>query len=93
MLSNIVSTAAGVGIGHAIGHGLTGLFSGGSSSAPEAVPAGAAATSATTDSRMGACDADAKAFTRCMDDYKGDMTPCSWYLEQLKSCQQMASQY
>lgn len=90
MLSNIVSTAAGVGIGHAIGHGITGLFSGGST-APEA--AAAAPASANTDNRLGACDADAKAFTRCMDDYKGDMTACSWYLEQLKSCQQMASQY
>ena len=89
MLSNIVSTAAGVGIGHAIGHGITGLFSGGSSTPEVAAPV----TNATTDSRMGACDADAKAFTRCMDDYKGDMTSCSWYLEQLKSCQQMASQY
>ena len=90
MLSNIVSTAAGVGIGHAIGHGITGLFSG-SSSTPEA--AAAQPASANTDSRSGACDVDAKAFTRCMDDYKGDMTACSWYLEQLKSCQQMASQY
>jgi len=32
----------------------------------------------------GACEADAKAFTRCMDDFKGDMNVCSWYLEQLK---------
>jgi coiled-coil-helix-coiled-coil-helix domain-containing protein 2 len=90
MLSNIVSTAAGVGIGHAIGHGITGLFSGGSSTPAEA---STAAATNTTDSRLGACDADAKAFTRCMDDYKGDMSACSWYLEQLKSCQQMASQY
>ena len=94
MLSNIVSTAAGVGIGHAIGHGITGLFSGGSSNTPETAAAAAATgTNSTMDSRMGGCDADAKAFTRCMDDYKGDMTACSWYLEQLKSCQQMASQY
>lgn len=91
MLSNIVSTAAGVGIGHAIGHGITGLFSGGSSTPAET--SSAATTNATTDSRLGSCDADAKAFTRCMDDYKGDMAACSWYLEQLKSCQQMASQY
>ena len=91
MLSNIVSTAAGVGIGHAIGHGITGLFSGGSST-PETAAA-AQPANANTDTRLGACDADAKAFTRCMDDYKGDMTACNWYLEQLKSCQQMASQY
>lgn len=87
-MSNIVSTAAGVGIGHAIGHGLTGLWGGSSASAPAE-----AAAPATTNEKIGACDADAKAFTNCMDTYKGDMTPCSWYLEQLKSCQQMASQY
>jgi len=79
MLSNIVSTAAGVGIGHAIGHGITGLFGG--SSAPAATPETAATTQNT---KVGMCDADAKAFTQCMDDYKGDMTACSWYLEQLK---------
>ena len=37
-----------------------------------------------SNTRVGACDADAKAFTMCMDDYKGDMTACSWYLDQLK---------
>lgn len=84
MLSNIMSTAVGVGVGHAIGHGLTGLFGGGSS-APAATDNAAAATPETnSNTRIGACDADAKAFTRCMDDYKGDMTVCSWYLEQLK---------
>ena len=85
MLSNIVSTAAGVGIGHVIGHGLTGMFGGGSS-APAAVDGAAAPATGNSnlDSRVGACDADAKAFTKCMDDYKGDMTACSWYLDQLK---------
>jgi hypothetical protein len=83
MLSNIVSTAAGVGIGHAIGHGLTGMFGGGSSTPAETAAAPAPAAE-NTNTRMGACDADAKAFTRCMDDYRGDMTACSWYLEQLK---------
>ena len=84
MLSNIVSTAAGVGIGHAIGHGLTGLFSGGSST-PEAAAAAAPAVDNSQQQRMaGACEADAKAFTKCMDDFKGDMNVCSWYLDQLK---------
>jgi hypothetical protein len=82
MMSNIVSTAAGVGIGHVIGQGLTGLFGGGSATSAE--PA-AAATGTTQDTRgVVGCDADAKAFTKCMDDYKGDMTTCSWYLDQLK---------
>ena len=83
-MSNIVSTAAGVGIGHAIGHGLTGLFGGGSAAA---APAEVAAAGTSQETRAGVgCDADAKAFTRCMDDYKGDMTVCSWYLDQLKVC-------
>ena len=81
-MSNIVSTAAGVGIGHVIGHSLTGLF--GSSAPAEQQPA-AAATSQETRGVIG-CDADAKAFTKCMDDYKGDMTVCGWYFDQLKVC-------
>jgi hypothetical protein len=85
MLSNIVSTAAGVGIGHAIGHGLTGMFGGGSST-PAVAADDAVAAPANQNTRVGACDADAKAFTKCMDDYKGDMTACSWYLDQLKVC-------
>jgi len=84
MLSNIVSTAAGVGIGHVIGHGLTGLFGGGSSPAPPADAAAAAPATSNANTMVGVCDADAKAFTKCMDDYKGDMTVCSWYLDQLK---------
>ena len=80
MLSNIVSTAAGVGLGHAIGHGITGLFGGSSA------PAAPAENAPVQQQQMmaGACEADAKAFTKCMDDYKGDMNVCSWYLEQLK---------
>ena len=31
------------------------------------------------------CDVDAKAFTKCMDDYQGNMQICSWYLDQLVS--------
>jgi len=86
-MSNVLSTAAGVGIGHAIGHGLTGMF-GGSPAPPAEQQAPAAAQPGTTmeNTKMGLCDNDAKAFTRCMDDYKGDMTVCSWYLEQLKVC-------
>lgn len=32
------------------------------------------------------CDTDATAFTKCMDDYKGNMQICGWYLEQLVGC-------
>ena len=57
---------------------------GGGSSTPVAVDDAGAASATNSNTRVGACDADAKAFTKCMDDYKGDMTACSWYLEQLK---------
>jgi len=66
---------------------------GSSTPAEQGSSAAPAAGAAASENRMGSCDADAKAFTSCMDSYKGDMTACSWYLEQLKSCQQMASQY
>ena len=82
MMSNIVSTAAGVGIGHAVGHGLTNMIWG--SSTPAASENATPAAPANTQARAGACDADAKAFTSCMDTYKGDMSACSWYLDQLK---------
>ena len=32
------------------------------------------------------CDTDARSFTKCMDEYQGNMQICSWYLEQLVSC-------
>ena len=95
MLSNIVSTAAGVGIGHVIGHGLTGLFGGGSSApvATDDTAAQPATTNSNTNTKVGACEADAKAFTKCMDDFKGDMTVCSWYLEQLKVCSLIQAEF
>jgi hypothetical protein len=39
------------------------------------------------------CAMDAKNFTRCMDENRGDMTICGWYLEQLKNCQVAARPY
>lgn len=32
------------------------------------------------------CEADAKQFTKCLDENQGNMQICSWYLEQLVSC-------
>ena len=29
------------------------------------------------------CEVDAKQFTKCMDEYQGNMQICGWYLEQL----------
>lgn len=39
------------------------------------------------------CEIDARNFTRCLDENQGNMQICGWYLEQLKACQQAASQY
>ncbi|GJJ71026.1 coiled-coil-helix-coiled-coil-helix domain-containing protein 2 [Entomortierella parvispora] len=40
-----------------------------------------------------ACEADAKAFTRCLEASDNNMSVCQWYFEQLKACQSMAANY
>ncbi|KAF8470225.1 hypothetical protein BDZ91DRAFT_720181 [Kalaharituber pfeilii] len=101
LFGQMASTAAGVAVGSTVGHmigaGITGLFGGGSSqpSATEASPAPQtqAASNAWGDKSGISCEADAKAFTKCMDDHRGDLTICGWYLDQLKACQNMAKQF
>jgi len=39
------------------------------------------------------CEADSKAFIKCLEATNNDMTACKYYLDALKTCQQMASQY
>jgi hypothetical protein len=39
------------------------------------------------------CEADAQAFTKCLQTSNNDVTACQWYLDSLKACQQMASNY
>jgi len=73
-----------------VGAGITGLFGGGSSqpAAAEAAPAqpqAQAQSNSWGDRSNVSCEADAKSFTKCMDDYKGDMSICGWYLDQLVS--------
>lgn len=41
----------------------------------------------------GPCAVDAQTFTKCMDEHRGDLTVCGWYLDQLKACQQAARPY
>ncbi|ORZ09908.1 hypothetical protein BCR42DRAFT_423309 [Absidia repens] len=104
LFAQMATTAAGVAVGSAAGHAITagvGSLFGGSSSEPEqqqqappqqqyqqqqqyqapAAPQGAA------------CEADAKAFTRCLEDSANDISACQWYLDQLKSCREMAQHY
>lgn len=99
----MASTAAGVAVGSAVGHtmaaGVSSMFGGGSSSeAPQQQeqyqqqpyqqqPMAASIQNGAS------CEADAKAFTQCLEATNNDMSACKWYLDALKQCQQMASQY
>ncbi|CZR58432.1 related to small unique nuclear receptor co-repressor [Phialocephala subalpina] len=97
LFGQMASTAAGVAVGSSIGHAIGGFFGGGSAPAAEAAPADNSVQSQGNQNQgnWGArgCDVDAKNFTKCMDDNQGNMQICGWYLEQLKACQQAASQY
>ncbi|KAF3912722.1 hypothetical protein ABW21_db0208647 [Orbilia brochopaga] len=100
LFGQMASTAAGVAVGSTVGHvlgaGLTGMF-GGSSSGTEAAQAPTAAAAPTTntygDVTRGSCEADAKAFTSCLEATNNDMSACNYYLDQLKACQAMFKQY
>ncbi|KAF7717283.1 Uncharacterized protein PECH_007562 [Penicillium ucsense] len=106
-LSQIASTAAGVAAGHVAATGITNALGWGSSShaapteAQQADPAqnqsmdnGLWQSSASQSAfETPACDTDIRNFRRCMDDNKGDMTICGWYLDQLKACQAAAKPY
>ncbi|PNS19588.1 Mitochondrial intermembrane space cysteine motif-containing protein MIX17 [Sphaceloma murrayae] len=98
LFGQMASTAAGVAVGSSIGHAIGGFFGGGSS-APAAeqqsqLPAENTYNSTGTQySAQGACANDVTNFRRCMDENQGSLTICGWYLDQLKACQQAASQY
>ncbi|KAG0245664.1 hypothetical protein BGX31_006660 [Mortierella sp. GBA43] len=105
LFAQMASTAAGVAVGSAVGHtvgaGLTSMFSGGSSAAPEPQQQSAPQSqqyqqpyyNAAVPTTGASCEANAKAFTKCLEDNNNDMGVCQWYFEQLKACQTMASQY
>ncbi|CAO3651055.1 unnamed protein product [Mucor hiemalis] len=103
MFAQMASTAAGVAVGSAVGHtmanGVSSMFGGGGSSEPQQQPQEqyqqqpyqqpmAAATQ-----NGASCEADAKAFTQCLEATNNDMSACKWYFDALKQCQAMASQY
>lgn len=98
LFGQMASTAAGVAVGSTIGHtigaGITGLFGG--SSAPAEQPQDqqlAQSLQQSYQEQAKHCDADARNFTRCLEDNGGNMQICDYYLQQLKACQQAASQY
>ncbi|KAI9050367.1 hypothetical protein LZ554_005533 [Drepanopeziza brunnea f. sp. 'monogermtubi'] len=95
MISGIAQTAAGVAAGHAISNWM---FGGSSAPAAEQAQQGAVANNTQASEQSSswgpkACEGDVKQFTTCMNENKGNMQICGWYLEQLKACQQAASQY
>lgn len=92
LFAQMASTAAGVAVGSAVGHtmgaGLTSLFSG--SDAPQEVQQVAQQQQQVSG---GQCEADARNFTRCLEDSNGNYQACDFYLQQLKACQQAAAPY
>ncbi|CAG8802431.1 13718_t:CDS:2 [Gigaspora margarita] len=106
LLGQVASTAAGVAIGHNIGHGISSLFSGGSSDEPPAQDTQSQYSPQTQyeqpqyrsfqfdDQSTGdkTCEQNAKALSKCLEQNNYNTNLCQWYLENLKACQQMASQ-
>lgn len=93
LFGQMAATAGGVAVGSTVGHvlgaGITLMF-GGSSLAPVQQQAQAAPVQ---QEGQRACDADARNFTRCLEDNQGNMQICDYYLQQLKACQLAASIY
>lgn len=97
LFGQMASTAAGVAVGSTIGHtlgaGISSMFGG--SSAPAEAPQQqmAAQQDQYTQQQPRACDADARSFTKCLEDNNGNMQVCEWYLQQLRACQEAARPY
>jgi len=96
---------SGAVVGTSIGHAIGGFFGGGSSHAEQQPAATTDNTSPLAQNDQGqyamnqsyeapkACGFEVNSFRKCMDDNRGDLTICGWYLDQLKACQSTASQY
>ncbi|EME38698.1 hypothetical protein DOTSEDRAFT_180544 [Dothistroma septosporum NZE10] len=99
LFGQMASTAAGVAVGSSIGHAVGGWFGGGSSAPAqaEAAPMQQADNSqygaAQMNSAPAVCGNEVQGFKRCMDENQGNLTICGWYMDQLKACQQAATQY
>ncbi|CAM0135185.1 hypothetical protein VKS41_000230 [Umbelopsis sp. WA50703] len=106
LFAQMATTAAGVAVGSVVGNtltaGVSSMFGGSSSSEQPQQPQQqqqqqyqAPPQQAFQQQQPGAvsCEADAQAFTKCLEANNSDVTACQWYLDSLKSCQQMASNY
>ncbi|PSK40532.1 hypothetical protein C7M61_000178 [Candidozyma pseudohaemuli] len=97
LFGQMASTAAGVAVGSTIGHtlgaGITSMF-GGSSAPAEAPQQDLAAQQQYNNQEQGrTCDADARTFTRCLEENNGNMQVCDFYLQQLRACQEASRRY
>lgn len=105
LFGQMASTAAGVAVGSTIGHtlgaGITGMFGGRSEAPPveqqqqqqQDLAPYQQQNSYATQEQVRHCDADARNFTRCLEENDGNMQTCGYYLQQLKACQEAARQY
>lgn len=99
LFGQMASTAAGVAVGSTIGHtlssGIGSMFGGSSAAAPvEQDQQMVSASQQLQYQEQGKhCDADARNFTRCLEDNTGNMQICEYYLQQLKACQEASRQY
>lgn len=90
LFGQMASTAAGVAVGHTMGQGLSSMLFGGSK---EEAPVTTPQQQPFEQQRIGGqCETAAKDFTRCLESTNNDMNSCSFYLEQLKACQNMFQQ-
>ncbi|KAI9257877.1 hypothetical protein BY458DRAFT_535141 [Sporodiniella umbellata] len=95
LFSQMASTAAGVAVGSTIGHtmanGVSSMFGGNNQEQPAETSSQAEPYQPQNTSNS--CEADAKAFTQCLEATNNDVSSCQWYFDALKRCQSMASQY
>jgi hypothetical protein len=96
----ILLVNSGVAVGSSIGHAVGGWFGGGAANhEQQAAPLEQQdngmyqSNSAVSQAAQGVCANDINNFRTCMDQNQGNLTICGWYLDQLKACQQAASQY
>ncbi|KAI8336978.1 hypothetical protein BC941DRAFT_452620 [Chlamydoabsidia padenii] len=101
LFGQMASTAAGVAVGSTAGHAIGSLFTGGRG---EQEPTeqqqymdqqqyAGQQQNQQQEAVVGNCEADAKAFAKCLEENTNDISACQWYLDQLKSCRQMAQRY
>lgn len=98
---DLTNPRSGVAVGSSIGHAIGGFFGGGSSApAADAAPSEPVAQGADGQYAVNSnfqppkvCETDVRNFRSCMDENRGDLTICGWYMDQLKACQATAQQY